>query len=126
MFLPLNPQSGLPLYRQMLQQLRQRIASGQLAPGTQLPSVRDLSAELGVNPLTAGKVYHLLEQEGLVEFRRGQGTFVTGGRKPLSPAAQQKLLQPALDQLVAEALELGVDAETLRRLLQTAYERRQP
>jgi len=121
MFLPLNPQSGLPLYRQMLQQFRQRIASGELAAGAQLPSVRELSAQLSVNPLTVGKVYHLLEGEGLVEFRRGQGTFVAAGRKPLSPAAQQKLLQPAVEQLVADALQLGVDAATVQRLVQQAY-----
>ncbi len=126
MFLPLQPQSGLPLYQQMLRQFRQRIASGELAAGAQLPSVRDLSAELGVNPLTANKVYHLLEREGLVEFRRGQGTFVAAGRRPLSPAAQQKLLQPAADQLAADALQLGVDAETLLRLVRHSYERHRP
>ena len=75
MFLHLNPQSGLPVYRQMIQQLKERIASGQLAPDTQLPSVRDLSAELHINPLTVAKAYQFLERDGFVEFRRGHGTF---------------------------------------------------
>lgn len=121
MLLHLNPQSGLPLYRQMLQQLKERIAGGQLAPGAQLPSVRDLSAELSVNPLTVGKVYQMLEREGLVEFRRGQGTFVAAGRKPLSAAAKRDLLQPALDQLASEARHLGIGEEELLRLVRQTY-----
>jgi GntR family transcriptional regulator len=125
MLLHLSPQSGLPLYRQMLQQLRERIASGQLAPGAQLPSVRDLSADLHVNPLTVGKVYQLLEDEGLVEFRRGQGTFVAAGRKPASAAERQKLLQPAVDQVVSEALHLGIDETQLQQLIQKSYENKQ-
>jgi len=124
-FLHLNPQGGLPLYRQMLQQLREQIASGQLAPKAQLPSVRDLSAQLHVNPLTVGKVYQILEREGLVEFRRGQGTFVTSGRKLLSASEQQKLLQPVLDQLVSEAIHLGLEEAQLQRLIRQTYGNRQ-
>jgi GntR family transcriptional regulator len=124
MFLRLNPNSGLPLYRQMLQQLRERIASGALAPQAQLPSVRDLSADLQVNPLTVAKVYQLLEQDGLVEFRRGQGTFVAAGRKPLSAAAQQKLIQPALDQLISEARHLGLSEAQLQQLIHQTYAQR--
>ena len=126
MFLSLNPQSGLPIYRQMFQQLRERISSGQIPAETQLPSVRELSAELHINPLTVGKVYQMLEREGLVDFRRGQGTFVTGGRKPLSAADQQKLIQPAVDQVVSEALHLGVDEATLQRFIRQTYAQRQP
>ena len=125
MFLQLNPQSGLPLYRQILRQLQERIGSGQLAPGAQLPSVRDFSAELHVNPLTIGKVYQILEREGLVEFRRGQGTFVAKGRKPLSAAEQQKLLQPALDQLASEAAALVLDLSQLQQLIERTYGNRQ-
>ena len=126
MFLYLNPQSGLPIYRQMLQQLRERIASGQLAAETQLPSVRDLSTELHINPLTVSKVYQMLEREGLVEFRRGQGTFITAGRKPVSAADQQKLIQPAIDQVVSEAVHLGIDESTLQRLIRQTYVHKQP
>ena len=121
MFLKLHPQSGLPLYRQMFRQLQERIASGQLPAHGQLPSVRELSAELHVNPLTVGKVYQMLEREGLVEFRRGQGTFVTGGRKALSAADQEKLIGPALDQLVGEAVQLGIDLPRLQRLMEKTY-----
>ncbi len=125
MFLNLNPQSGLPLYRQMVQQFRERIASGQLEAGEQLPSVRELSAELSVNPLTVQKVYQLLERDGLVEMRRGQGTFVAAASKPLSRAQQAKLIQPALDQLVSEANHLGLSESELQNLLRQTYERKQ-
>lgn len=125
MFLNLNPQSGLPLYRQMVQQFRERIASGQLEAGEQLPSVRELSAELSVNPLTVQKVYQLLERDGLVEMRRGQGTFVAAASKPLSRAQQAKLIQPALDQLVSEATHLGLSESELQNLLRQTYERKQ-
>jgi GntR family transcriptional regulator len=113
MWLSLNPSSGMPLYRQMLQQLRERILGGQLARGEQLPSVRDLSAQLGVNPLTVAKVYQHLEREGLVETRRGQGTFVATKIRELSDGARRRQLDPALRQLVAEALHLGLGREEL-------------
>lgn len=117
MFLNLNPQSGLPLYRQMLQQFRERIASGQLTPGDKLPSVRDLSADLQVNPLTVAKVYQHLERDGLVEFRRGQGTFVASGLRPLSRSEQDRLIRPAIDQLLSEAAHLGLSTKDLIRLI---------
>jgi len=122
MLLHLNPQSGLPLYRQMVRQIQERIAGGQLKAGEQLPSVRDLSAALGVNPLTVAKVYQILEREGSVETRRGQGTFVAAGKKALSPAAQGKLLQPAVDQVVGEALHLGLSLPELQRLIEKTYD----
>jgi len=126
MFLYLNPQSGLPIYRQMLQQLRERISSGQLAAETQLPSVRELSTELHINPLTVAKVYQMLERDGLVEFRRGQGTFVTAGRKSISAAEQQRLMQPAIDQVVSEAIHLGIEESNLQRFIHQAYAHKHP
>jgi GntR family transcriptional regulator len=120
MFLYLNPQSGLPVYRQMIQQLKERIASGQVAPETQLPSVRDLSAELHINPLTVAKAYQFLERDGFVETRRGHGTFVVPLKK-LSAADQQKLIRPAVDQVVSEAVHLGLSETQLQQLIRQAY-----
>ena len=126
MLLHLNPNSGLPVYRQMVQQLRERIASGQLPAHAQIPSVRELSAELSVNPLTVSKVYQILEREGLVEFRRGQGTFVTGGRKNASLTEQKRMIQPAIDQVVSEAIHLGLSQEQIQNLISQSYARRTP
>jgi GntR family transcriptional regulator len=88
--------------------------------------VRELSTDLHINPLTVAKVYQMLEREGLVEFRRGQGTFVTAGRKPLSAAEQQKLIQPAVDQVVSEAIHLGIEESTLQRFIHQAYAHKLP
>ena len=63
----------------------------------------------------------MLERDGLVEFRRGQGTFITAGRKPLSARGQQKLIQPAIDQVVSEAIHLGIDESTLQRFIHQTY-----
>ncbi|MDR1145247.1 MAG: GntR family transcriptional regulator [Verrucomicrobiales bacterium] len=124
MFLHLNPQSGVPVYRQMARQLQERIAAGQLADGARLPSVRELSAELHVNPLTVAKVYQFLERDGLVEFRRGQGTFVAADRAQLSKARQQKLIRHAVEQVVSESRHLGLSLAQLQQLIQKSYERK--
>jgi GntR family transcriptional regulator len=105
----LNPNNGVPLYVQLQQQVRQRILSGQLSDGVQLPSVRDLSAELGLNPLTVAKVYQILEREGFVETRRGVGTYVSHTLPALRLEARRQQLGPALEQLVTEARHLGLD-----------------
>ena len=111
MLLHLNPSNGVPLYRQMLNQLRERILGGQLPPGEKLPSVRDFSITAGVNPLTVAKVYQFLEREGLVETRRGMGTFVSARVKTFTAAERHEQLEPLIRQLVAEAAHVGVGPE---------------
>jgi GntR family transcriptional regulator len=113
----LNPNSGVPLYVQLQQQVRQRILSGQLPDGAQLPSVRDLSAELGLNPLTIAKVYQNLEREGFVETRRGVGTYVAHTPPALRLEARRQQLGPALEQLIAEARHLGLGEKEIVSLV---------
>ena len=72
----LNAASGTPIYRQIVDQTCQLIASGQLPPGELLPSVRVLAGDLGVNPMTVSKAYSLLERDGIVGRRRGLGMVV--------------------------------------------------
>jgi len=103
----LNPNSGVPLYLQLQQQLEQRILSGQFPDGTPLPSVREFSAELHINPLTVVKVYQNLERSGFVETRRGVGTFVSHQSPALKLDARRRRIGPALDQLIVQALGLG-------------------
>ena len=116
MFL-LNPNSGVPLYVQLQQQLQKRIIAGQLAHGTQLPSVRDFSAELHVNPLTVAKVYQLLERDGFVETRRGLGTYVLHQSPALRLEARRLQMGPVLDQLVVEAMHLGLGEKQVQALV---------
>lgn len=122
MFVHLNPNSGMPIYRQLFQQLRQRIVSGQLASGAQMPSVRDLSAELKINLLTVAKVYQLLEREGLVETRRGLGTFVLDGHNTRSLPEKRKLIVDAVEQVVAEAQHLNLEEAEVIRLIRQRFE----
>jgi GntR family transcriptional regulator len=117
----LNPNSGVPLYLQLQRQVRQRILTGQLADGEQLPSVRELSAQLGLNPITVSKVYQLLEREGFVETRRGLGTYVSHQTPALRLEARRCQVEPAVEQLVAEALHLGLSEKEIQALLSDKF-----
>ena len=117
----LNPQSGIPLYVQLQQQFQQRILTGLLSDGTRLPSVRDLSAQLQVNPLTVVKVYQILEREGFVETKRGLGTYVSHQSPALKIEARRRQISPALDQLVAEARHLGLNEKEIQALLSEKF-----
>ena len=104
----LNPQSGTPIYRQLLEQVRRLVSSGRLAPGDELPSVRELAVEHAVNPMTISKAYGLLEAEGLLERNRG---------KPMTVAAQPKshaALRDRLRRLDHEAEQLVLAARQLQ------------
>jgi GntR family transcriptional regulator len=122
MFIHLNPSSGMPIYRQLFQQLRERIVSGQLAPDEQLPSVRDLAAELKINLLTVAKVYQLLESEGLAATRRGLGTFVLDGHATRSLTEKRKLIADAVGQVVAEARHLDLEESEVIKLIHQQFE----
>jgi len=122
MFL-LNPNSGVPLYLQLQQQIRQRILSGQLSHGVQLPSVRELSADLHINPLTVAKVFQNLEKEGFLESKRGVGTYVSHQSPVLKLDARRQQINPALDQLVVEALHLGLGEKEIQSLLSEKFRR---
>jgi GntR family transcriptional regulator len=122
----LNPTSGIPLYVQLQQQLQQRILAGQLLHGEQLPSVRDFSSELGINPLTVTKVYQILEREGFVETRRGLGTYVSHQTPALKIEARRRQIGPALDQLVTGALHLGLGEKEVQALLSEKFRQFKP
>jgi len=111
MFLPIDPNSGLPIYRQIIEQVKRTIASGALQSGDRLPSVRELSALLEINPLTVQKAYRELEREDVLEMRRGRGMFVATAAAP--DRAKQSVI-PLADRLVLEAVQARLSrAETL-------------
>lgn len=106
----LNPHSGLPIYRQLLDQIRRLVASGQLTAGTPLPSIRELAVKHAINPMTVSKVYTLLEAEGVLERHRGRPMTVAARPRACVPVEKRLAqLAPHLDQLVlaARQLELG-------------------
>lgn len=112
------PTSGLPIYRQLLDQVRRHVASGRLEPGDFLPSVRQVALDLEINPMTVSKAYSLLERDGVVELVRGQGMRVaeragTGG----SVGQRQERLAPLLEQVLAEAYQLSLSPRQVQSLL---------
>ncbi|HWA09462.1 MAG TPA: GntR family transcriptional regulator [Opitutaceae bacterium] len=117
----LNPNSGVPLYVQLQQQFEQRILSGQIHDGTQLPSVRELSAELHINLLTVAKVYQNLEREGFVETRRGLGTYVCHQSPGLGIDARRAKIGPEVEQLVTAAFHLGLNEKDVQALVSDKF-----
>ena len=104
---------GVPIYQQIVDQLRFRIVSGQLAIGDELPTIRGLAEAIRVNPNTVARAYRELEQEGLVEKRRTVGTFVAEAAAKLSAVQRRKLLQPHIDRVLIQSRQLGVSLDEL-------------
>ena len=111
MYLHLDHHSGEPIYRQVVEQVKYRVASGQLEPGQQLPSIRALAGQLKINPRTVVKAYEQLQHAGLVVMRHGQGVFVTAARETLPAAARKKALADLARRLLAEASRMGATPE---------------
>ena len=122
----LNHNSGVPIYVQLQQQLQQRILSGQMADGEQLPSVRELSVQLQINPLTVTKVYQLLEREGFLETRRGIGTYVSHQSPDLKVDARRAQINPAVEQLIVEAMHLGLNEKEIQTLVSQKFRQLNP
>lgn len=112
--LTLNFSSGVPIYRQIVQLLSGKILSGALAPGEKIPSIRDVTAELNVNPNTVAKAYRELELAGLIETRRGMGCFVAERddvRRELSDDEKRRHLDTLFASLVTSAGMFGISEQ---------------
>lgn len=115
----LNPQSGIPIYRQLIDQVRRMIAGGQLKAGDDLPSVRELALEHAVNPMTISKAYSMLEIEGLLIRQRGKPMQVAA-ENPLTKTKESRLahLRPQLDSLIVAAKQLEISDDILIKELE--------
>jgi GntR family transcriptional regulator len=109
--------SRAPIYQQLAQQIREAIARGELQPEASLPSVRQLSRELVVNPNTVARAYTELEREGLLVSRPGRGVYVAQPRNDLTRAARDRRLIEPLDRWLTEAVHLGYSADEVLRLV---------
>ncbi|MEN0035786.1 MAG: GntR family transcriptional regulator [Cellvibrio sp.] len=110
----LDPQSGIPIYRQLVEQVRRMVAGGQLKAGDELPSVRELAVAHAVNPMTISKAYSLLEVEGLLVRQRGKPMQIAAQSAPQN-SEQERLqhLQPQLEQLILAARQLEIPDKVL-------------
>lgn len=119
----INPGSAEPIYRQLVDQLRRRIASGQLVAGQEIPSARELAQALAVNPMTISKAFGLMEAEGLVERRRGLPMVVAAQhQKALKTRSRAELLRPTLEKAAAEARQLELPADQALALFEALLE----
>ena len=103
-----HPSSGVPIYRQIMDQVRAQIAGGKLATGDVLPSVRQMAAELGINMMTVSKAYSKLEADGILSRSRGQGMVVDEQNCVGSVSDRRKELQPFAEQLVVRGIQLDL------------------
>jgi GntR family transcriptional regulator len=111
--------STVPIYRQIVDQICRAVATGQLAPGEQLPSVRALAEELVLNPNTIARTYADLIREGVLEAQKGKGVFVAQRRRPIYTKVERlRRLQATLEAYVNEGVHLGFTPDELREALE--------
>ena len=119
MHIEISLQDGVPIYRQIVNQVKYLIASRQLDPDEELPPIRALAEQLLVTPNTIVKAYGALEAEGIVYKRRGAGTYVAEVTWRLARKEQKKILAQRADALLAEAKQLSFTFEEVMELLQS-------
>jgi GntR family transcriptional regulator len=120
--LVIDHHSGVPSYRQIMDQIRFQIASGALAPNEELPSTRSLSAELSLNPMTISKAYNLLEREGVLERRRGLTLVVRDSGDRALAVGRIDQLRRSLLPAAAVARQLGIPANQAARIFREVLE----
>jgi GntR family transcriptional regulator len=123
MALHIDSSSRFPIYQQLVQQIREAIARGELQPDEVLPSVRQLSRDLVINPNTVSRAYNELERDGLLVSRPGKGIYVAQPRNDLTRSARDRRLTEQLDRWLTEAVHLGFTAEQVLKLVTARVER---
>jgi GntR family transcriptional regulator len=122
-FVHINTGSPEPIYRQLIEQVKRRVAAGQLKAGDEIPSVRELAQALAVHPMTVSKAYSLLETDGVLERRRGLSMVVAAQhQRAQSTADRVELLRPALEKAAAEARQLGLPKTQALQLFKSILE----
>jgi GntR family transcriptional regulator len=117
MLLRISTNDGVPVYLQIVNQVKYLVAAQRLTPGDALPSVRKLAEQLVVNPNTVARAYRELESAGVLTTRRGAGVYVSDNGSPLARGEQTRILTERIDVLLAEARQMNVDLDSLVELL---------
>ena len=118
MQLHISSQDGLPIYLQIVNQVKYLVASGRLDPGEELPPIRTLAEQLLVNPNTVARAYRELELAGVVVKRSTAGTYVSDTASPLARRQRLKIITERVDALLAEARQMNIDIDELVALVQ--------
>ena len=113
----ISANDGVPIYLQIVNQVKYLVACGRLAPGEELPPIRVLAEQLLVNPNTIARAYMDLERDGIVAKRHGSGTYVSDAGSPLARKERMRILSERADALLAEAHHLNVDLDSVIDLL---------
>jgi len=113
-----NPSSGVPIYLQLMEQVKHAIETGAVRPGEQLPGIRPLAEELVINPNTVAKAYRELEHEGVIELRHGAGAFVSASARPKKTTDKLRAAQTVVAAAIERLRERGVTEEEIRRLFE--------
>jgi GntR family transcriptional regulator len=114
--------SGVPIYRQLVDQVEALVAGGRLRPGDVVPSVRQVAGALGINPMTVSKAWNRLEANGVLIRDRGRGMVVAARQEPASLADRRAEVQPLVDRAVTHALHLGLTPTQLMALVRESLE----
>lgn len=118
MVFDIDSTSSVPIYAQLIEQVRRAIAAGVLQPGDALPSLREVSTRMRINPLTVTRAYRELEAAGIVVTEHGRGTFVSALTNTLGPDYRQDALNKAMDRMLVEARHLGATPDEIRTALE--------
>ena len=113
----LDMKSGIPFYRQIIDQVKAAIATGVLEPGYKLPTVRQLAVELSINPNTVSRAYTELELTGLVETQMGSGTFVSHRKVKQDDVERQRMLDQICQELISRASSYGFTLDDIMKNL---------
>jgi GntR family transcriptional regulator len=117
MNITINTKDGVPIYRQIANQIRYMVASGLLQSGEEVSPVRTLALALNVTPNTVVKAYDELEAAGVIFKRRGAGTYISDEQSPLADRERRRIIEARIDSLLAEAHQLDFNAEDLLELV---------
>jgi GntR family transcriptional regulator len=112
-----STKDGIPIYLQIINQIKYMVASGRLAPGDKLPPVRKLAEQLLINPNTVARAYRELETVKVLNTRQGSGVFVAEGVSPLARREQTKILRERIDMLLAEARQMDIGIAAIIELI---------
>jgi GntR family transcriptional regulator len=121
-FVRIEPSSSVPIYRQIIEQIKYQVVTGVLREGDKIPSVRELATTLAVNQNTILKVYNELCRQNVLRIERGDGTYVSSGRQTIPAAERRQVVANVLREAAVLAIQLELPIEQVSKLLQKEYE----